>query len=522
MKKLLYPVTIAFLIMMFSISCTPEEEVSDFEQVGQNTPCSVDGEKSCDQLGLNILTCSNFTWSVDTDCQALGKFCSETADTPLCTESSPETCGDNVVAGIEMCDGNSKPCNEAGNFKPVGSAPCNSSCDGFDTSACTENDEAPFCGDDIKNGSDFCDGETVDCSTIGDFNSGANATCKSDCSSFDTSECEAVGGSPVCGNNTKESGESCDGNSIDCGTLGSFESGTNAPCKSDCSGYDSSTCTQIQSGPVCGNNTKESGESCDGDSVDCSTLGNYEAGINAVCKADCSGYEIATCAAPCTLDSTFINPVAGYDSYSAIKIEALINDQSATEYTDATLLEFKTRIDGADKTFEHGNVTWEKVTEGTDTFEKHSFTALGEPDQTQGIYTLISFVNININFSYFKEEGINESEFSGRTRVDTLSKITAGGKELYKECIVAFSELEEITSGTDTISVPVGKSYLCHSGNSTFGVGETMKYMTNAKLITDQNELVNIFGDISSVEELCYCFGSDNNMYDCTTGDAVQ
>ena len=46
--------------------------------------------------------------------------------------------------------------------------------------------------------------------------------------------------------------------------------------------------------PVCGNSIVDSGETCDSDSIDCSTLNNYEPGT-APCKADCSGYDTSVC-----------------------------------------------------------------------------------------------------------------------------------------------------------------------------------------------------------------------------------
>jgi len=52
-------------------------------------------------------------------------------------------------------------------------------------------------------------------------------------------------GQAVCGNGVVESGEVCDSDSVDCSTLGNYESGTLAPCLDDCSGYDTSVCTEI-------------------------------------------------------------------------------------------------------------------------------------------------------------------------------------------------------------------------------------------------------------------------------------
>ena len=44
------------------------------------------------------------------------------------------------------------------------------------------------CGDNITNGTDVCDGDAVDCTTLGDFTGGL-AVCKSNCTGYDTTNC---------------------------------------------------------------------------------------------------------------------------------------------------------------------------------------------------------------------------------------------------------------------------------------------------------------------------------------------
>lgn len=80
-------------------------------------------------------------------------------------------------------------------------------------------------------------------------------------------ECDAqVGcvaqGEPVCGNNTQEAGEVCDGtdlNGQDCASQAPGSSGTLA-CDADCLGFDTSGCV---GGEICGNNIVEGNEECD-------------------------------------------------------------------------------------------------------------------------------------------------------------------------------------------------------------------------------------------------------------------
>ena len=55
--------------------------------------------------------------------------------------------------------------------------------------------------------------------------------------------------SAFCGNSTVETGETCDGGTMSCEALGSQYGFGNAPCKVDCSGYDTTNC------PLKGNGT---------------------------------------------------------------------------------------------------------------------------------------------------------------------------------------------------------------------------------------------------------------------------
>ncbi len=62
----------------------------------------------------------------------------------------------------------------------------------------------------------------------------------------DNTEVPDTAEQPICGNNKIENGEQCDGNAQQCSNLlGTDYEGT-ANCKSDCTGFDTSTCTKHQ------------------------------------------------------------------------------------------------------------------------------------------------------------------------------------------------------------------------------------------------------------------------------------
>ncbi len=54
----------------------------------------------------------------------------------------------------------------------------------------------------------------------------------------------------VCGDGIVQGDEVCDSDSVDCSTLGDYKSGTEAPCLSNCSGYNTSECIKINHAPV--------------------------------------------------------------------------------------------------------------------------------------------------------------------------------------------------------------------------------------------------------------------------------
>jgi hypothetical protein len=93
-------------------------------------------------------------------------------------------CGDGFVHGSEQCDGanlgNAQDCVELG-FYNSGPISCTSLCT-IDTSACTG-----FCGDGVVDGPEVCDGNATTCQALGFANGGA-VPCKVGCT-FDTSGC---------------------------------------------------------------------------------------------------------------------------------------------------------------------------------------------------------------------------------------------------------------------------------------------------------------------------------------------
>jgi cysteine-rich repeat protein len=123
-------------------------------------------------------------------------------------------------------------------------------------------------------------------------------------SDWDTGALEfgtASGTGSSCGDNTRDSGETCDGTDLNnqtCVTQG-FASGTLA-CSGDCLSFDTTSCVTDN----CGNAAVDTGEDCDGALLNggtCQSAGNFNSGTLA-CQGDCT-FDTSGCVAPACADS---------------------------------------------------------------------------------------------------------------------------------------------------------------------------------------------------------------------------
>ncbi len=226
-------------------------------------------------------------------------------------DAGPE-CGDGVIEGDEICDGDAlsgRTCTDEGFVG--GDLSCNDTCDGYDTTACTN------CGNDTLDSGEACDGTALDgedCTTQG-FD-GGTLTCASDCT-FDTTQCTTN----TCGNSQIDSGEDCDGSELGGATCSSqgFVDGTLA-CN-NCQ-FDTSSCS------TCGDDTIDSGETCDGTDLGgetCQTQG-FSGGTLA-CGSACGTYDTSGCTS---------NPTPGAGQ---LVITEIMQNPSATSDSDGEYFE---------------------------------------------------------------------------------------------------------------------------------------------------------------------------------------
>ncbi|MEO0460509.1 MAG: hypothetical protein AAF219_06670 [Myxococcota bacterium] len=200
---------------------------------------------------------------------------------PICLQAT--ACGDGIRNGLEFCDGDDLggvSCGSQGFLEDVGEVRCRRDCAGYDTDLCLRED---LCGNGVRNGAEQCDSTDLgglDCLSRG-FEEG-DLACDNRCQ-LDESACMGVN---PCGNGRLDSGEVCDGGALageSCESLGS--SGEGLGCLSDCSGFDISLCDDA----FCGNDRIDPDELCDGaalpDARSCVTEGFATGSLR--CSSDC-------------------------------------------------------------------------------------------------------------------------------------------------------------------------------------------------------------------------------------------
>ncbi len=173
---------------------------------------------------MTVISCSNSPSKINDD------DAGETAS----------VCGNGVVEEGELCDLNTIECVELDEEKYLkGVAVCSDDCQSWDVSQCVEYN---VCGNGIIEGDEVCDGDKIPCHELSNAYIFGWADCLEDCSGYDESTCIIDQG---CGNGVVEPWEACErGDTIECVQLDRdlFLSGI-AECSYYCDSWRVETCT---------------------------------------------------------------------------------------------------------------------------------------------------------------------------------------------------------------------------------------------------------------------------------------
>lgn len=176
---------------------------------------------------------------------------------------------------------------------------------------------APFCGDGILNGDEMCDGNEFfsgysQCEDWSfEFESGT-VTCNNDCT-LNMEKCIRFTPPLTCGNGVIDEGEQCDGSSFadmykelmttnNCRDFSLFFSGGTLSCYDNCTVNTENCTSDLEEMGICGNGILEPGEFCDGDlyndelDLTCNSWWSGFTNGNLVCDENCN-FSLENCTA---------------------------------------------------------------------------------------------------------------------------------------------------------------------------------------------------------------------------------
>ena len=255
----------------------------------------IDGKDICDGSQLNGATCASIVGAGSTGILGCNSNCTG-YDISGCTAAS--TCGNGIIEVGEVCDGaklNDETCESQVGHGSTGRLRCNTTCTGYITDNCTA---STTCGNGIIEVGEVCDGANTNGATC-DAQVGAGSKghvlCASDCKSLNLSGCSAA---TQCGNGKLDDGEVCEAGNLNKATcasiVGKGSDGT-LKCGDGCKHFDTSGCSASE---YCGDGKIEAGEICDGTNISgmtCEKVVGYGSRGTLTCKANCTGYDTTQC-----------------------------------------------------------------------------------------------------------------------------------------------------------------------------------------------------------------------------------
>ncbi|MBO4699754.1 DUF1566 domain-containing protein [bacterium] len=144
-----------------------------------------------------------------------------------------------------------------------------------------------------------------------------------------------------------------------------------------------------------------------------------------------------------------------------------------------------------------------------------------DPDPAKGNnYTTLVVAQITTSYiDAMKETGSNRLAIAPFSYVYDLDFSVDG--QYAKQCIIAASTMSYVHEFGQAL--PDGVTQVCYTETDLFGVGDTFRLAMRSELVTDVQEIVDMYQEImyqeiNSPEDLCHCYElSSNSEVDCST-----
>ena len=227
----------------------------------------------------------------------------------------------------------------------------------------------------------------------------------------------------------------------------------------------------------------------------------------------------------CQLDASILNWES--EPYFAFKGIGKINDPNTSDpdWTNMVTVALK-GIDGKD--LDYANQYSFYLTtqlQGQDAegnlvpIDSVAVEALGDPNMSTGRFTTIAFAAVPIDYieTLKENEEILNGVFPSAPITQIIDILYTSDTKFVRQCMVAVNKY-----GANEVfgqEMPLGQFQVCYDKNVDFSIGETFKMAMVAELAVGQ-EIVDMYTDVDSVDDLCNCFDlstEEGDEVDCAT-----